>query len=94
MVNDCSGSAAKIIRGTETRPMFANYSRKIALGEDVPVDADICKRKAEECLALAEKSTDPMRKQAMLRFAEWWTRLSNYYSSEVSATNQQETEME
>jgi hypothetical protein len=39
---------------------------------------EVCRQKAEECLALAEKANDPKHKAAMLRFAEWWARLAEY----------------
>ena len=37
---------------------------------------EICQRKAQDCLALAERATDPKQKAAMFRFAEWWMRLA------------------
>ena len=37
-----------------------------------------CQRRADECLAMADRMTDPAQKAAMLRFAEWWMRLAQH----------------
>ncbi len=41
---------------------------------------EACRRKAEDCLALAEKAADPKHKAAWLKFADWWIRLAEYVS--------------
>jgi hypothetical protein len=42
---------------------------------------EACRRKAQECLARADALADPKQKAAMLRYAEWWTRLAEVRDS-------------
>ena len=42
----------------------------------VPLAVEACEENARECLALAEKFTDPNYARAMLQLAEWWMRLA------------------
>jgi len=39
---------------------------------------DACRKKAWDCLALAEQFTDPEHKAAMPRFAGWWMQLAEH----------------
>ena len=41
------------------------------------MEPGFCKRKADECLASAQKIQDFNAKRVLLRIAEWWTFLSN-----------------
>ena len=47
------------------------------LVDEAYLSATACQRRAEECLAMADRMTDPAQKAAMLRFAEWWMRLGH-----------------
>jgi hypothetical protein len=42
--------------------------------EQLPTE--VCKQKADECVALAERSSEPDQKIALLRLAKGWTRLA------------------
>jgi len=44
--------------------------------DDPHLSAAVCSQRGDECLALAEKMTDPYHQAAMLKFAEWWMRLA------------------
>jgi hypothetical protein len=42
------------------------------------ISAELCRRKAAECRAVAEHIADPKHKSAMLHYARWWMRLAEY----------------
>jgi hypothetical protein len=46
--------------------------------DDPDVSAIVCHQRAEECLVLAERMTDPFHKASMLVLAEWWMRLAQH----------------
>jgi hypothetical protein len=43
---------------------------------DAHVSPNECRDKALDCLITADSLDDPRERTAMLRYAEWWTRLA------------------
>jgi hypothetical protein len=48
------------------------------------ITVELCRKKAAECEAVAERITDLKQKTAMLQTAQWWLRLAIYEEEQGS----------